>query len=104
MKRQLHHSPLSLLSPLLSAVLFFHVYRISAVLYFSQRPDKTMVDVEGGQGQLIRRDGEEEEEDKKGEAGYHPIVAQLWSVVRSVCPSALQCIGEQLTSRYFNLL
>lgn len=45
----------------------------------TQRPDK-YIDLEGGQGHVIRR--EEEEEVKKGEAGFHPYIAQLWTIVR----------------------
>jgi hypothetical protein len=40
----------------------------------------THIEAGQGQGHVIRR--EEEEETKKGEAGFHPIIAQLWTVVR----------------------
>jgi hypothetical protein len=42
-----------------------------------QRPDRT-VDIEAGLGHYR----ELEEEAKKGEAGFHPIVAHLWTIVR----------------------
>lgn len=43
----------------------------------NQRPDRT-IDIEAGLGHYR----ELEEEAKKGEAGFHPIVAHLWTIVR----------------------
>ena len=39
------------------------------------------MDLEGGQGHNLKRDGEWDEE-KKGEAGFSPLLALTWRVVR----------------------
>ena len=51
------------------------LYQSSPII--PQRPDRT-IDIEAGLGHYR----ELEEEAKKGEAGFHPIVAHLWTIVR----------------------